>query len=82
MHTTKFNLRQLIRRLEVKNERDYEYQQIAQACGLSRFTVASIANSDSIRIELRTIDKLLDFFAAEGMPITISDLFTVTPTPP
>lgn len=78
MHNTKFNLKQLIRQLESKNNRDYEYQQIAQTCGLSRFTVASIANNGSVRIELRTIDKLLDFFAAEGMPITISDLFTIT----
>lgn len=79
MRNTKFNLKQLIRQLESKNNRDYEYQQIAQACGLSRFTVASIANNGSVRIELRTIDKLLDFFAAEGMPVTVDQLFTVSP---
>lgn len=79
MHNTKFNLKQLIRQLESKNNRDYEYQQIAKASGLSRFTVASIANNVSIRIELRTIDKLLDFFAAEGMPVTVDQLFTDAP---
>lgn len=78
MHHTKFNLKQLVRQLGVKNNRDYGYLYIAQASGLSRFTVASIANGDSIRIELRTLDKLLDFFSAEGMPITLDQLFVVS----
>lgn len=75
---TKFNLKQLIRQLEAQNNRDYEYQQIAKMCGLSRFTVASIANNGNVRIELSTISKLLAFFESQGMNITAGDLFVTT----
>ena len=77
MYHIDYNLKQLVRNLSAKNGRDYELQQIGRLCGLSRFTVSSIANNSSTRIELRTIEKLLDFFAAQGMPVTIADLFTV-----
>lgn len=78
MHHTKFNLKQLLRQLSIQNDRDYEIQQVAEASGLSRFTVASIMSNSSNRVELRTLDRLQDFFASEGMPITIDQLFTVT----
>jgi hypothetical protein len=78
MIKVEFNLKQLVRQLEAKNGRDYEIQQIAKACNLSRFTVAGIANNSNVRIELGTLAKLLKFFAAEGMPVAIGDLFTVT----
>lgn len=78
MHNTKFNLKQLIRQLELKHDRDYDYQDIAKAAGLSRFTVSSIANNNSVKIELRTINRLLDFFVSQGLDVTIADLFVVT----
>lgn len=80
MHIVKFNLKQLLRELEAQNKRDYEYQQVAKACRLSRFTVSAIANNDNVRVELPTLAKLLDFFKSEGMPVTIDRLFTVTDT--
>lgn len=78
MVNVKFNLKQLLRELSAKNNKDYEYQQVAQAAGLSRFTVASIASDSSVRIEKLTIAKLIEFFKDEGMPITLLDLIVVT----
>jgi hypothetical protein len=37
-----------------------------------------LMKGEMLRIEIDTIDKLLDFFAAEGMPVTVADLFTVS----
>lgn len=78
MLNIEYNLKQLIRRLEVQNNRDYEFQQIAEMAGLSRFTVAAVANNLSVRVELRTLAKLLNFFHSEGLYISLSDLFIVT----
>lgn len=81
MHHIEYNLKQLIRKLSAQNGRDYELQQVGKACGLSRFTISSIANNASVRIELRTLERLMNFFAAEGMVITVADLFNVTLAP-
>ena len=81
MSKTTFNVDQLLRQLSAKNKKDYDKVTVASLSGISRNTITSITNRDSTRIDLTTIDKLLDFFASQGMPVTISDLFTVT-TPP
>jgi DNA-binding Xre family transcriptional regulator len=59
----------------VRHNQDFNYQDIAREAGLSRFTVASIANNASNRIELSTINKLLRYFDKMGMTITPGDLF-------
>ncbi len=76
---TKLNIFRLIKRLEEQKNMPYSNTAIADKSGLSRVTVNSLVSSDTKRIDLATIDKLLDFFAAEGMPIEVGDLFTVTP---
>lgn len=78
MHRTKFALSQLLRQLALHNNRDYDKSTVAELSGISRTTITAITNNSSRRIDLETLEKLLDFFAAEGLPIGVGDLFTVT----
>ena len=73
-----FNVDTLLRQLAVKNNRDYDKSYVAERTGLSRTTISTITNNTSGRVDLATLDKLLDFFVAEGMPVTVGDLFTTT----
>ena len=78
--TTKiaFNLFDVIKRLERAKGETVTNTYVAERSGLSRFTIQKIVNNDSERVDLSTLAALLDFFAAEGMPVTVADLFTVT----
>ncbi len=80
MISVTFNVDKLLRQLAAQNNRDYDKVWVAKACGVSRPTITAIATGQSKRIDLVTIGKLLDFFSAQGMPVTVSDLFTVTVT--
>ncbi len=75
---TQLNVFRMVKRLEEKSNVAYTNTAIAKKSGLSRVTVNGLVSSGTQRIDLETIDKLLDFFATEGMPITPGDLFTVT----
>lgn len=79
MTRIKLNFLELLQSLErQKNGRRYTYSEIADKAGLSRQTATKLFTGKSKAIDLATIDKLLAFFAAEGMPVTVGDLFTVT----
>lgn len=71
-----FNLHKPLARLEQLKNRRYSFAEIAAASGLTRQGVRRLLKEPSDRIDVDTINHLLDFFAAEGMPITINDLFT------
>ena len=77
-HTVQFNLLGTIHRLEELRGRRYSYSDIANGAGLNRQGVRYLLQSPPKRIDLETLSKLLDFFAAEGLPITVGDLFTTT----
>lgn len=74
---TQLNVFRLVKRLEEKNNVAYSNTAIAQKSGLSRVTVNGLVSSGTQRIDLETIDKLLDFFATEGMPVSPCDIFVV-----
>lgn len=74
MHKTRVSLFDALNRLEGQNERRYTDAEIAKATGLHRHTISALRRGKAEP----TLDKLLDFFAAEGMPVTVQDLFTVT----
>lgn len=80
MTTIQFNLLNLIHELESRTGTRYGYAKIAAATGkrVSRQSMRYLLNNQVQRVELGTLAALLDFFHAEGMPITITDLFTVT----
>ena len=80
MHTVKFNLFALRARLEEKSGRSYSWVEIADSVGAHRNTLQNLAANRTGTIDVAVTSRLLDFFASEGMPITIVDLFTVTTT--
>ena len=77
MYKTELKIFDAINRLEGKNGRRYTDAQIATATGLHRHTVRILRNGKPEP----TIDKLLDFFASEGMPLTVGDLYETTVNP-
>lgn len=72
-----YNLFTLKRQLEILKQRQYSWAEIAQETGIHYNTLHNIANNKTRRIDLDIAEKLLTFFATEGMPITINDLFTI-----
>jgi hypothetical protein len=64
-----------VNRLEKQNGRRYTESQIAKATGLHRHTIATLMRGKPDRV----IVKLLHFFASEGMPVTVKDLFVTLP---
>lgn len=78
----RFNLHKPLGELESRNGR-YSYARISEISGISRQGVRRLLTDETRQIDVTTLDKLLAFFAAEGMPVTIGDLFVVTddPTP-
>lgn len=74
---TELNVFRLLKKLEATTGNRFTNTLFAKKSGLSRVTVNGLMNGTTNRIDLATIDKLLAFFAAEGMPIEPGDLFTV-----
>ncbi len=77
--TTKlqFNVEPLLLRLQSENRRRYTYTEVANAIGVKRQSIERLSRNDSFQDLLLLLSALLDFFSAEGMPITIDQLFTV-----
>ena len=69
-----------LHKLEEKQGKRYSWAHIGRKMGLTRQAAQALftgESSDDSFAKYGTIAKLLDFFAAEGMPVTIADLFTV-----
>ena len=72
-----YNFVKLKAKLELLTGKQYTWAYIAEHAGVSQNTMSSWVNNRTARADLTGLAKLLDFFAAEGMPITIDQLFTV-----
>ena len=72
-----FNIEPLLWRLQSENKRRYTYTEVANRIGVKRQSIERLSRNDSFQDLLVLLSALLDFFAAEGMPITIDQLFTV-----
>jgi len=81
MHTVKYNLFFLKAQLEAKSGRTYAWSEIANRVGAHRNTIMNLAGNRTSTIDVAVVGELIDFFADEGMPITIADLFTVEHQP-
>ena len=77
--TTKlqFNVEPLLLRLQSENRRRYTYTEVANAIGVKRQSIERLSRNDSFQDLLLLLSGIPDFFSAEGMPITIDQLFTV-----
>jgi hypothetical protein len=85
MHKISYNVAPLLAKLEsLKSEQTgdprfhYADSAFADFVGISRSQAIKILTGKTRRIDFGTMEALLDFFASEGMPVTISDLFVVT----
>lgn len=76
MYKVQLNIYDAVNKLEGQNKRRYSDAQIGEMCGLHRHTIHTMRTGK----DEPTLNKLLDFFQSEGMPIKIQDLFTVTTT--
>lgn len=78
-----FNIKQLVRQLEVQNNRDYKIQDIAKLSGINRFTIGSLLDEEQQQeaITRKTMGRLLAFFRSEGLDVGPGDLFVVTEQP-
>ncbi len=72
----RFNLARLKRQLEELTGREYSWSEIARRTGLHRHTIERIAANQTTQVRLDTLERLLAFFHAEGMAITLNDLFS------
>ena len=63
--------------LEAQNGKEYTIKEVARKTGLHRHTITALMSGR----DDTTLAKLLDFFHAEGMPITPNDLFVVEDSP-
>ncbi len=73
----KYNLFNLRRQLEIKTGRSYSWAEIARESTVQINTVKNIANNKTGRVDLENVFKLIRFFASQGMPITVADLFVM-----
>ena len=77
MNKVTFNLHAPLSNLEQLKNRRYSYAEVADISTLTRQGVRRLLKEPSETVSVVTLAKLLDFFASEGMPITIDHLFTV-----
>ena len=75
-----FDLFSVIRKLEIQKGAKIPIGDIAKGAGLHRNTIQRIQDNETDRVDLKTLAKLLAYFKAEGMPITLGDLFKVEDT--
>lgn len=73
--TVVFNLANLRRQLEMKEDRNISWREIARDSGLNVDTLVDMANNKARQVHVRTLEKLLRYFRMRGMSITIADLF-------
>lgn len=76
---TMFNLANLKRTLEIQNNRRYQWKEMSARTGRHVNTLINLAENNARRVDLDTLDALIEFFTAEGMPITYNDLLTRRP---
>lgn len=82
-YKTRFTPQNALGKLEAAKGKRYNYAEIASLMEpkTDRQKIRYQLNNALGEIKMPMIDNWLNFFAAEGMPITIADLFTVEHQP-
>lgn len=83
-HDTKIFILPLIAELQRRTQKRYTDKEYADMIGISRQAFAALVNGTTGGATNKTLNKLLDFFAAQDMPVTvgafyITDVTDVTP---
>lgn len=76
-YKTKFSIFRLVKDYEKARGKNVKQDELAELIGIDSRTVNALMLGTLKRADLVTLDKLLEFFRREGMPITVADLFVV-----
>ena len=77
-HTFEYALRDRLKELEIHTGGDHSYNNLAKFLGVSRHTVASVANNDVDQKKLAMLAGILDYFQSNGLPLGLEDLFRLS----
>jgi len=76
----RWKLTQMMGRYQMETGKRLTLGQLAEITGVSRSSVTTAAAGQNKRVDLVTLDKLLNFFAEQlGQPVTVGDLLEFTP---
>ena len=75
-------LQELKDQLEAKLGEELTWSDIAYEALLHHNTVARIAANQTERIDLGTLERLMEYFNYKGLNVALSDFFTVTAADP
>ena len=70
-----FNLFDLKQNLEKHRGKEMSWAEVGRRSGVHPNTLTAIQLGRARRVDLETLEKLYNFFHAEGMPIVPGDLF-------
>lgn len=70
----KLELGRAKRQLETLNQRDYTWKEIATGVGVHYNTLYALASNTPTRLDLPILAGLIEYFAKEGLSLTIADL--------
>jgi transcriptional regulator with XRE-family HTH domain len=74
-HDTKIKILPLIAELQRRTGKRFNDKEYADMIGISRQAFAALLNGETGGATNKTINKLLDFFDAQGMPVTVGALY-------
>jgi len=77
-HKVEFNLWNIRQQLQMATGEEHSYRRIARFVSSHHHTIENMASNKSQEKLRQLLGELLDYFQAEGLDITIADLFTVT----
>ncbi len=73
--TIVFNLANLRRQLEIVENRNIPWREIARDSHINVDTLVDMSNNKSRQVHLSTLEKLVVYFRGRGMRIGVGDLF-------
>jgi len=77
-YTVRFDLYTQIQRLRYESRRRWTYAEVAARLGMHENTVQRMAAGETERIDFSVLEKLVNFFRAEGLTgFTVNDLFVI-----
>ncbi len=74
----RFNVFNLKQRLEIEKGYEISWAEIARRAAVHPNTLANLYLNKTRRVDLETMENLIDFFAAEGIEVQPNDFFVVT----
>lgn len=76
----RWKLTQMMGRYQMETGKRLTLGQLAKITGVSRSSVTTAAAGQNKRVDLVTLDKLLNFFTEQlEQPVTVADLLEFTP---